>query len=496
MVELDCLRGVSFGLPAKYQALLIFAMFTMNNGFAWLMFDPVDAELEEIFDGMSDAQLELLSSWQPVMYIIAFFPIMRLMTRHDGLRHTVRIGATSELIGASLKLLASLLSAKPFALYLLHVGQIFSAVASPVAIGAVSGLSAQWFEPHERTRATAAAVLSNNVGNAVCYLIVPAITTSIGYSGVTAYEVVLAVIACFLAWVVFPGHRQTRNIRKEIDSLNQSSSAAPTRAGTAGDGDEDMALLPQLKGLFSFPSAILLLVVYSWSSGGYVAWTSLFDTMLGDFYDSQFLGTVSFSGTVAYVVGGLVSSYLTDLYFYRHMKHVIFTCMALNTASCLMFIASVPNEEGHVLWDLGRVWVVFVASLCGLWNGAAAPIFYELVAEISYPVDEGVSGNIMSMCENLGALVIYQVVARLFPAQAMNYAFAGGMAVTIALSACVDQKYNRSYAALTTDDDGATIDAVDQSSPVVRERATLIPVDMSDIRVYRSADTADTSTYM
>ncbi|CUG86474.1 MFS transporter, putative [Bodo saltans] len=497
MVELECLRGVTIGLPVKYQALLIFAMFTMNNGFAWLMFDPVDNELQEMFDGMSDGQLELLSSWQPIMYMAAFFPIMRVMTRHDGIRRCVCLGATSEMIGAALKLVATLSASKPFALYILHIGQMFSAVASPVAIGAVSGLSAQWFEAHERTRATAAAVLSNNVGNAVCYLLVPALTSGLGYAYVTGYELLLGCIVCFLAWTKFPSARQVRNVRQEVDAINREqgitdedgNSLAGTASSHHSDVSEDIALLPQLKALVSFPSAVLLLIIYSWSSGGYVAWTSLFDAMLGDFYSSQFVGTISFAGTVAYVVGGLLSSYLTDLYFYRHMKHVIFTCMAANTLSCLMFIASIPDKEGHILWDFGNFWILVVAALCGLFNGAAAPIFYELVAEISYPVDEGVSGNIMSMCENLGALLIYQLVARLFPAQDMNYAFTAGMAITIALSACVVQKYNRSYAALATDAADSETQTVISSS-VLNENRNLMPVAMSDMKVYRSAESA------
>ena len=147
MVELDCLRGVSIGLPTRFVALLVFCAFSMNNGFAWLMFDPVDSELEALFSPvMTVNQLQLLSSWQPFVYVVAFFPVMRLLTSQDGLRRAVRAGATAELIGAALKFLATTAPTSSMAVPLLHIGQIFSAVASPVAIGAVSGLSAQWFD--------------------------------------------------------------------------------------------------------------------------------------------------------------------------------------------------------------------------------------------------------------------------------------------------------------------------------------------------------------
>ena len=440
MVELECLRGVSIGIPKRFTALLIFCAFSMNNGFAWLMFDPVDEQLQELFPAMTVSQLELLSSWQPLVYVVAFLPVMRLVTSQDGLRRAVRLGATSELVGAVLKFFATTIPKSAVALPLLHLGQILSGVSSPVAIGAVSGLSAQWFDPEERTRATAAAVLSNNIGNAVCYLLVPALTSGPGYISVTGYEVALAIVVALSSWLVFP----PKPARMVI----------PDTGGGAAGIESLQGLKNQLRDLFSFPSAILLLLVYSWSSGGYVAWTSMFDTMLGEIYSDSYVGTMSFIGTVAYIVGGLVSSYMTDLYFYRHMKHVIFTCMTLNTVSCLFFIASVPDDSGKIVLDFGRLWILLVTGLCGLFNGAAAPIFYELIAEISYPIDEAVSGGVMSMCENLGALVLYQLVARLFPATAMNYAFTFGMTLTIGLSAMVRQSYGRSYAAVPTKEDG------------------------------------------
>jgi FLVCR family MFS transporter len=452
----ELLRGVSFGIPKRFAALLIFCAFSMNNGFAWLMFDPVDEELMQLFPAMSVSQLELLSSWQPFVYVVAFFPVMRLLTSRDGLRRAVKAGATMELCGALLKFFATTVPKSNAALPMLHLGQIMSAISSPVAIGAVSGLSAQWFDAEERTRATAAAVLSNNIGNAVCYLLVPGLTTGPGYIAVTTYEVLLAFVVACSAWLLFPEKVQRISV---VGSGGESSSS--------GGVETFQGLKRQLRDLFSFPSAVLLLIVYSWSSGGYVAWTSMFDTMLGEEYGDSYVGTMSFFGTVAYVVGGLLSSYLTDLYFYRYMKNVIFACMTFNTISCLLFIASVPNESGKVLMDFGRVWILFVTSLCGLFNGAAAPIFYELIAEITYPIDESVSGGVASMCENLGALVLYQVVAKLFPATDMNYAFTFGMTLTIALSSLVQQKYNRSYSAVPTTE----ADGVDRLGSTAEEHA-------------------------
>merc|ERR1712146_795942 len=69
----------------------------------------------------------------------------------------------------------------------------------------------------------------------------------------------------------------------------------------------------------------------------------------------------------------------------------------------------------------------------GFCNGAAAPVFYELIAEITYPISEGVSGNVLSYFENGGALVLYQGVGNFATGRSMNLIFAIGMGITVVL---------------------------------------------------------------
>ncbi|KEG14508.1 MFS transporter, FLVCR family, disrupted in renal carcinoma protein 2 [Trypanosoma grayi] len=421
-------------IPSKYKVLLIFILFTLNNGFAWLMFDPVAGWLEENFKGMSVNQLQILSSWQPLVFLVMFLPVMKMVTQPDGLCRAVRLGASCEMVGAAFKLVGATARNSWVGVPLLHVGQIFSGVGSPVATGCVSALSAIWFEPEERTRATAAAVLSNSVGNSICYLIVPTMTDGATFVSVTVYEVVMGGIATALVWFVFP----TQKLPLEEECVAQPATTKILKK-------EKKPLRKQLYQLLSEPSAVCLLLIYSWSSGGFSAWISLFDATYHKFFSENFIGVMSFSGMLAYVAGGLISSYLTDLYFSRQMKYVIFLCITCNSVSNLIFVASAPNNDGDSLWTLGRAWIVAVTALCGFWNGAAAPLFYELIAEVSFPVDEGVSGIGVSVCENLGALAFYQVVSRFYRGQSMSVAYSFGMTVAVALAAAVRQRYNRSY---------------------------------------------------
>lgn len=436
-------------IPDKYKVLGIFILFTMNNGFAWLMFDPVAGWLETNVKGLGRSQLELLSSWQPAVFLCMCIPIMKIVTRYDGLRFAVRLGATAEIAGALLKLIGSA-SRKSYAgLVFLNLGQILSGVGSPVATGTVSALSALWFEPEERTRATAAAVLFNSVGNAVCYLLVPIMTEHLTFTSVTVYELIMAAIAVTLAWMFFP---QERLPEASVEEAETEGNAKQEHTDVAQDGQEVVAhakdhagLRTQLAALLSIPSCVCLLCVYAWLSGGFSAWISLFAATYNKFYGEGFIGIMSAFGMLAYVGGGLVSSYFVDMYFSRQMKYVIFFCIVMNTLSNLIFVASTPNDKGYCLWNLGKGFMVFSTAMCGFWNGAAAPLFYELVAEISFPVEEGVSGICISVMENVGALVFYQVVSRFFRGQSMSVAYSFGMTVAVALCAAVKQRYNRSY---------------------------------------------------
>ncbi|KAG5479330.1 hypothetical protein LSCM1_04586 [Leishmania martiniquensis] len=436
-------------LKKKHQVLLIFIVFTMNNGFAWLMFEPVADWLKTNVRGMTSRTLQLLSSWQPLVFLFMFIPIMKLVTRYDGLRLAVRIGTAAEIVGAAFKLTGAFARKSTFGLVMLNIGQILSGIGSPVATGAASALSATWFQPEERTRATAAAVLFNSVGNSLCYIFVPTLTKKLSFSAVTVYELIMAAIGLGLAWMIMPQEPEPIEVATEAKEQGAFQHGPASEAKSDGDvvarSTEHLALTTQLRALWSIPSCVCLLVVYAWLSGGFSAWISLFADTYSKFYSEEFIGIMSFFGMIAYVAGGIASSYVVDLYFSRQMKYVIFFCITMNMLCNLIFVACTPNDKSYSLWNLGQSFIVFSTALCGFWNGAAAPLFYELVAEISFPVEEGVSGICISVMENAGALVFYQVVSRFFTGQSMSVAYSFGMTVGVALTAAVKQRYNRSY---------------------------------------------------
>jgi hypothetical protein len=200
----------------RFAAAAAFGLLAVVNGYTWLMFEPIELTVLEAYQPYATPhQTALLGSWQPAIYVLLFIPMTRMLLKPNGLTLCMRIGVAAELIAVTLKLV----SVSPWAggtstaLYLVNFAQMLSAVSSPVSIGAPSQLSAEWFRPAERTRATAVGVLANNVGNAIVYLVIPLLAATFGGRGVAArhgllsiilLEAVLAVATAVLVMVVMP----------------------------------------------------------------------------------------------------------------------------------------------------------------------------------------------------------------------------------------------------------------------------------------------------
>lgn len=463
----------------RVLALLLFCHFSVNNGFAWLLFDPVAMKLSETFPALTTRHVELLSSWQPIVYLVMFYPLTVLQSSNDGIRRAVMVASCFEVVGSAVKFLASTIPATGAAVALLHVGQICSAVASPVAIGAPAALSATWFSAEYRTRATAAAVLSNNVGNAIAFALVPEINMRHGFQAVVLVELCSACLLFVAVLLFFPLAPFARHVAAERPAVSYSVvSQVPAPLEDTADATSDAvdyditvagpcnavsgpnaaarSVRHHITCLLSLPAAVILCVAYSWSSGSYVAWTSMYEELLsgvtprapGQQKGSRdvFIGFVTFGAMMAYVTGGLVTSYVTDRYLGRHMKRVILFCAVMNTICVLLFVACLPHRDSMTpaLIPVGTGVIALLAALCGWFNGSAAPLFYELLAEISFPVPETVSGNLLSVCENAGALLMYQVVLRGAPsAYFVSVVFGMGMGCCAVGVAFVKERYLR-----------------------------------------------------
>ena len=90
---------------------------------------------------------------------------------------------------------------------------------------------------------------------------------------------------------------------------------------------------------------------------------------------------------------------------------------------------------------------MIIGTLAGLFQSACDPLFYELAAEVSFPLEEGTSASLISFLFNAATLVML-FVAPAISLTLFNTIMASTMLVC-ALGVCfTHESYNRRAAAI------------------------------------------------
>jgi len=435
---------------SRSWVLLLFCALSTSQGLAWLTFAPISKHVKRYYSpNIDDVALTLLDAWGPIVYLPGAFLVMWMLTRPRGLRHVVLFSSTCSVLGSGIRVLSTIDPADPWSVVFLHIGQILNAAVGPGVIGCPSLLSALWFTSRNSALATAAGVLSNNAGNALAYLIGPQLLPLLGMRWLLLGQFLFSLTIAAAAFTYFP-HAPQRPQNATSVSLRCGANSWEELEERSETANPVSVLLREIVAFLKVPSAALLSLVYAWSSGSFVAWTSMLSIMLTnnavnpELESNKFIGWMTFGSTVAYIVGGILMSWMVDNYFSRRMKTVLMVNAMLSTLSAFVFMLATPsNLIANPELSLGRIDILIVVAFCGLFNGAAAPIYYELAAEVAFPVSEGTSGNVLSFFENIGALVQYLLMMYVFPQEAMNVVFASGMFTCCIFLAFCKESYNR-----------------------------------------------------
>jgi hypothetical protein len=207
----------------------------------------------------------------------------------------------------------------------------------------------------------------------------------------------------------------------------------------------DLTVLQGLKACASNPSCMLLIVACSVVNGAYVSWQSLMPILFSNMpsYDSHDGDLFGFSSGICYCAGGYLSGTLGDGYFRGRLRTMLVLVYgaALANFAVLMFVMESPLSP--LLPSTGRSSYVVVAaaiSMTGLFVGATMPPSLELLAEVSFPVSEGTTAN-MVQALNMISLVLTTAVLPLLPPDYCN-SFMAGTVLFCALSNGLVQNSN------------------------------------------------------
>lgn len=262
----------------RFYVLFVFSLLAFNQCTIWLTFSPI-ARNAETYYHISEATIDLLLNWGPIIFVPILPLTSILLNRHNGFRHCVIILAIADFIAAVLRVVPLLIVTSSdskfssIALPFVHTGQIINAACGPLVMAPVSQLSCLWFAPHERTRATTIAIVANNFGATIGFIINPLIVRAPEHLPRILYlHLALAFVACVLALIYFPAQPPS------------PPSAAAELLILHPDDTENKrdwrAFLTDIWQCCTNPSFVFLALAGGLMYGTFNAWTGLFDVIL------------------------------------------------------------------------------------------------------------------------------------------------------------------------------------------------------------------------
>ena len=154
--------------------------------------------------------------------------------------------------------------------------------------------------------------------------------------------------------------------------------------------------------------------------GVYNAWSGSFDTILPhSIVSTDQCGILGLVSTVAYCFGGFAVGPVMDRmpFFKQRFKLLLLLLLLASALLFTWFTLSLPipgSSETLLPASFGTLAAAIV--LCGFFLGATNPIYYTMGVELTFPVSEGTSAGVVSLFNNVGALVLLAAKNAIAPA--------------------------------------------------------------------------------
>lgn len=160
--------------PRRFVVLLIFSLYSLVNAFQWIQYSSISNVFEDFYE-VSPLHINWLSMVYMVAYVPLIFPATWLLDTR-GLRLTALLGSGLNCLGAWVKCG----SVQRHLFWVTMLGQILCSVAQVFILGLPSPVASVWFGPKEVSTACATAVLGNQLGTAVGFLLPPVLVPALG----------------------------------------------------------------------------------------------------------------------------------------------------------------------------------------------------------------------------------------------------------------------------------------------------------------------------
>jgi len=355
--------------PKRWLILTLYSLVGIFNFAMWLTYASLPSATSATFTRAAAWMINLLSVIVGFGYLVGAVPAGGVLGGRGGLRRGVVWACAINSVSGVLRWAGGRLAS----FWLVLGGQLLVGIAQPFFMAAPAQLSMEWFPQNERGLATSIAILSQVLGQAIIFLVGPAVGR--------LPELVLAqgVATLLLSALVLLAFSEPPN-EGETQAIAEPAATAPPGGGS----------------LLRDRNFLTLAVASGTIIGTF--WT--FCTVIGSLllplaYTEAQIGAVGFAFIGAGAAGLLCAGPLIDRT--RAYSALMRLCV-WSAAFFSLLLVRVARASNFVP-------LLLVCSALGFWLTAIQAVALETAAEITYPVSESTSSGLI-----FGAAVAVYVV--------------------------------------------------------------------------------------
>ncbi|XP_046539865.1 feline leukemia virus subgroup C receptor-related protein 1 isoform X2 [Equus quagga] len=442
--------------PRRFVVLLIFSLYSLVNAFQWIQYSII-SNVFEGFYGVSSLHVDWLSMVYMLAYVPLIFPATWLLDTR-GLRLTALLGSGLNCLGAWVKCG----SVQQHLFWVTMLGQCLCSVAQVFILGLPSRIASVWFGPKEVSTACATAVLGNQLGTAVGFLLPPVLVPNTQNN--------TDLLACNIS-TMFYGTSAVATLLfiLAIIAFKEKPQYPPSQAQAAiqDSSPEEYSYEKSIRNLFKNIPFVLLLITYGIMTGAFYSVSTLLNQMILTYYKGEEVNAGRIGLTL--VVAGMVGSILCGLWldYTKTYKQTTLLVYILSFVGMVIFTFTL---------DLGYIIIVFITGgVLGFFMTGYLPLGFEFAVEITYPESEGTSSGLLNAAAQIFGILFTLAQGMLtsnYSPKAGNIFLCVWMFVGIVLTALIksDLRRHNINIGITNGD----IKAVPVDSPADQEAKTII----------------------
>ncbi|KAM7368359.1 hypothetical protein PAMP_014582 [Pampus punctatissimus] len=379
---------------SRFAVLTVFSLYSLVNAFQWIQYSIITNVFMQYY-GVSSSSVDWLSIVYMVAYVPLIFPATWLLDR-KGLRLTALLGAGLNCAGAWLKCA----SVSPELFGVTVTAQVICSVAQVFILGLPSRIASVWFGPREVSTACATAVLGNQLGTAIGFLLPPVLVPNTpdnveltGHNiSIMFYGTAAISTGLFILTVI---------VIKDRPPLPPSQA----QAVLPDSPPEDYSYKQSIINLVKNKAFMLLLISYGIMTGSFYSVSTLLNQMIMSCYENQELNAGRIGLTL--VVAGMVGSILCGLWL-DHTKTYKMTTLIVYILSFLGMVVF------SFTLNLNNIYLVFfTAGALGFFMTGYLPLGFEFGVEITYPESEGTSSGLLNAFAQIFGIIFTLIQGRL-----------------------------------------------------------------------------------